>query len=124
MAEAHWQNLERIAREEITDTLSGLPADLKQRANALPIVCERVPSQAILDDGFEPDILGLFVGHDFAEEDHAIIPAQILLFLENIWDMVEGDEEEFRFEVRTTLMHELGHYLGLDEDDLDARGLL
>ena len=37
---------------------------------------------------------------------------------------VEGDEEEFRFEVRTTLMHELGHYLGLDEEELDERGLL
>jgi predicted Zn-dependent protease with MMP-like domain len=119
-----WEELERIAREEITETLASLPADLKQRATALPIACERVPSQAIIDDGFEPDILGLFVGHDFADEEHAVIPAQILLFLENIWEMVEGDDEEFRFEVRTTLMHELGHYLGLDEDDLDARGLL
>ena len=119
-----WEELERIAREEIVQTLAGLPADLKQRATVLPIVCERAPSQAIIDDGFEPDILGLFIGNDFAEEPTAVIPAQILLFLENIWDMVEGDEEEFRFEVRTTLMHELGHYLGLDEDDLEARGLL
>jgi predicted Zn-dependent protease with MMP-like domain len=124
MADALWPELERMAREEITETLAGLPTDLKQRAIALPIVCERVPSAAVLEDGFEPDILGLFVGHDFADEDHAVIPAQILLFLENIWDMVEGDEEEFRFEVGTTLLHELGHYLGLDEDDLDARGLL
>jgi len=119
-----WEELERIAREEVTGTLAALPADLKTRADALPIVCERVPAAAIIADGFEPDILGLFVGHEFAEEAHAVLPAQILLFLENIWEMVEGDEEEFRFEVRTTLMHELGHYLGLDEDDLDARGLL
>jgi predicted Zn-dependent protease with MMP-like domain len=116
--------LERIAREEVAETLADLPADLKPRAIALPIVYERVPSQAIIDDGFEPDILGLFVGSDFADEEHVTLPPQIFLFLENIWDMVEGDEEEFRFEVRTTLMHELGHYLGLDEDDLDERGLL
>ena len=119
-----WAELERMAREEILQTVASLPADLKARATALPIVCERAPSQAIIDDGFEPNILGLFVGHDFAHEEQAIMPAQILLFLENIWEMVESDEEEFRFEVRTTLMHELGHYLGLDEDDLDERGLL
>jgi len=120
----HWAELERMARKEVADTLAGLPAELKARAAALPIVYERVPSQAIIDDGFETDILGLFVGHDFADENHATLPAQILLFLENIWDMVEGDAEEFCFEVRTTLMHELGHYLGLDEDALDERGLL
>jgi predicted Zn-dependent protease with MMP-like domain len=52
------------------------------------------------------------------------VPAQIILFLENIDEMVDGDEEEFRDEVRVTLIHELGHYLGLDEDELDRRGLL
>lgn len=119
-----WRELERIAREEVTETLAGLPPDLKTRAGGVPVTYERVPSQAIVDDGFEPDILGLFVGSEFADQEHATLPPQIFLYLENIWDMVEGDEEEFRFEVRTTLMHELGHYLGLDEDDLDERGLL
>ena len=32
-------------------------------------------------------------------------------------------EEFFRDEVHTTYLHELGHYLGLDEDDLTERGL-
>jgi predicted Zn-dependent protease with MMP-like domain len=48
------------------------------------------------------------------------------LFLENLWLMIEeegGDERDFRFEVRTTLLHELGHYLGLNEEDLEERGL-
>jgi len=51
------------------------------------------------------------------------MPPQIILFLENLWDFAEGDEEMFREEVATTLLHELGHYLGLDEDDLTDRGL-
>ncbi len=104
--------------------LAGLPGGLRDRALALPICYERVPNRALVADGLDPDTLGLFVGPDFADEAHAHLPAQIILFLDNIWDMVEGDEEEFRFEVRITLMHELGHYLGLDEDDLDDRGLL
>jgi predicted Zn-dependent protease with MMP-like domain len=33
------------------------------------------------------------------------------------------DAEELRREVRRTLIHEIGHYLGLSEDDLHARGL-
>jgi predicted Zn-dependent protease with MMP-like domain len=36
---------------------------------------------------------------------------------------VAGDEGYFRDEVRTTFLHELGHYLGLDEDELAVRGL-
>jgi predicted Zn-dependent protease with MMP-like domain len=119
-----WEDLLRIANEEVRGTINGLPSDLRVRAEALPIVCERVPSEALVEEGFEPDILGLFVGPEFADEDHGPLPAQIFLYLDNIWEMVEGNEDEFRFEVRTTLMHELGHYLGLDEDDLDERGIL
>ncbi len=33
------------------------------------------------------------------------------------------DEQVYRAEVRTTYLHELGHYLGLDEDELTQRGL-
>lgn len=51
------------------------------------------------------------------------MPPQIILFLENIWEYAEGDAGVYRVEVRTTLLHELGHYLGLDEDDLAERGL-
>ncbi len=51
------------------------------------------------------------------------LPPQIILFLENLWDQAEGDEDLFCDEVHTTCLHELGHYLGLDEDDLCERGL-
>jgi predicted Zn-dependent protease with MMP-like domain len=51
------------------------------------------------------------------------LPAQIILFLNNIWDFAEADEEAYREEIRTTLLHELGHYLGLDELDLEDRDL-
>ena len=47
----------------------------------------------------------------------------LILFLENLWDSAGGDEGDFCQEVRTTFLHELGHYLGLGEDELDARGL-
>ena len=119
-----WERLLELARTEVAQTIADLPHDLRPRTAALPVSYERVPSRAIVADGIESDTLGLFVGGDFPHEEHVPIPAQIILYLENIWDMVDGDEEEFCDEVRITLIHELGHYLGLDEDELDERGLL
>ena len=119
-----WERWLELAQAEVARTLADLPGDLRTRAQALPVTYERVPNQALQQEGMEADTLGLFVGGDFTHEPHVPVPAQIILFLENIQEMVEGNEEEFQEEVHVTLMHELGHYLGLDEDDLDERGLL
>jgi predicted Zn-dependent protease with MMP-like domain len=109
----------------VTATLKALPEPLRLRAEPLPVTYEPHPSSALCMDGIEPDTLGLFVGSAFAEEEITAspMPPQIMLFLENIWDQAEEDEDAFRMEVRTTYLHELGHYLGLDEEDLIERGL-
>jgi predicted Zn-dependent protease with MMP-like domain len=119
----NWKQLNAIAAEEIEATLAGLPAPLRDQAGKLPVTFERIPNAGLQSDGIAPDTLGLFAGPDFAEEGAVPMPPQIILFLENLWDFAEGDEEMFREEVATTLLHELGHYLGLDEDDLTDRGL-
>jgi len=123
---AEWEQWLAIAQAEVRQTMASLPEDLRNPAAALPVIYERIPRRDLVRDGIEPDTLGLFVGPDFASEEHpgAVLPPQIILFLENIREMVEDNEEEFREEVRTTLLHELGHYLGLDEDGLEERGLL
>ena len=122
--EADWTKLQARAQREVERTLRSLPKPLRERARALPVTYERLPSQALISDGIEPDTLGLFVGPSFADEGHGSpVPSQIILYLENIWDQAEGDEQIFTEEVRTTLLHELGHYLGLDEEGLFDRGL-
>jgi predicted Zn-dependent protease with MMP-like domain len=118
-----WKNLETLAQAEVETTLAALPAPLRERAQKLPVTFERRPSDALQTDGIEPDTLGLFAGPEFAEEEAVPMPPQIILFLENLWDFAEEDEEIFRDEVHTTYLHELGHYLGLDEDELTERGL-
>ena len=50
-------------------------------------------------------------------------PPRIILYLDNLWDLAEGDPAIFAEEVRTTYLHELGHFLGFDEDDLTLRNL-
>jgi predicted Zn-dependent protease with MMP-like domain len=118
-----WENLCTVAVGEIEATLGELPAPLRERAAKLPVTFEPRPSADLQADGIAPDTLGLFTGAEFVEEEAVPMPPQIILFLTNIWDLAEGDEEVFRDEVHTTFLHELGHYLGLDEDDLAERGL-
>lgn len=118
-----WSRLKQLALAEIEATLAALPPPLRERARQLPVTFERVPSRALQADGVAADTLGLFVGPELAEEGTVPMPPQIILFLENLWDFAEGDEQLFRAEVHTTLLHELGHYLGLGEDDLTERGL-
>ena len=118
-----WDKLKKLALEEVEATLDELPAPLRERARQLPVTFERVPNAGLQADGIAPDTLGLFNGPELAEEDAVPMPPQIILFLENLWDFAEGDEGIFCDEVHTTLLHELGHYLGLNEDDLTERGL-
>jgi len=119
----NWGKLCAVASEEVEGILAALPRPLRERARQLPVTLERIPNAGLQADGIEPDTLGLFTGPEFAEEGQVPLPPQIILFLENLWDLSESDEEIFREEVRRTFLHELGHYLGLDEDELTERGL-
>lgn len=120
-----WEKLKQIAQVEVEATLNALPAPLRQRAAEIPVTFEPMPNAAFVAEGIEPDSLGLFTGPAFGEEELSAspLPPQIILYLENLWDFAAADPEIYREEVRTTYLHELGHYLGLDEDDLTERGL-
>ncbi len=121
----NWNQRVALAEAEVADTLGALPRLLRERAETLPVTYEHEPNPGLLEDGIEPDTLGVFVGESFAEHGLTTepLPSQIILFLDNLWDFAEGDEEIYRDEIRTTYLHELGHYLGLDEIDLEDRGL-
>lgn len=108
---------------EIEATLAELPGPLREQARKVPVTFERIPSAGLQADGIEADTLGLFTGSEFADGGVGVLPPQIILFLENLWDFAEGDEAVFGDEVHTTFLHELGHFLGLGEDDLAERGL-
>src|SRR6187401_367431 len=117
--------LTQIAADTVGAAQRQLPPDLRALARGIAVHYEITPADDLIAEGFEPDILGLFTGSphgtEFADADPA--PPQILLYLQNLWEFAEGDLELFRDEVRVTYLHELGHYLGWDEDQLTARGL-
>jgi predicted Zn-dependent protease with MMP-like domain len=117
--------LTALAAPVVEATQKKLPVALREFTAAIPVHFEGVPGQDLLEEGFEDDILGLFTGSAHGSElrEDQPMPAQIILFLENIWDFAEGDREVFCDEVRITYLHELGHYFGWDEDDLAEREL-
>ena len=118
-----WTKLQELALDEIEATLEALPKPLSEQARQLPVTFEHKPNAGLQADGIEEDTLGLFTGAEFAEMGSQVLPPQIILFLDNLWDFAEGDPEVYRDEVHTTFLHELGHFLGLDEDGLIDRGL-
>jgi predicted Zn-dependent protease with MMP-like domain len=118
-----WQQLLSLAQREVEATLAALPEPVRRQAAPLPVSYEAHPERNRLNEEYDPDLLGLFIGAALAEPDESPLPPQIILFLENLWDFAGENEEFYREEVRTTYLHELGHYLGLDEIDLEERGL-
>lgn len=118
-----WRQMCDLASSEVEAVLNDLPETLRDHVQQLPITFEPKPNEGFQAEGIEDDTLGLFTGAEFVEEGHMPMPPQIILFLENIWDQAEGDENTFRGEIRTTFLHEIGHFLGMGEDDLTERGL-
>jgi predicted Zn-dependent protease with MMP-like domain len=114
-----------IASDTVAATRRRLPPEIREASRPVPVCFEDAPGEDVLADGFEPDLLGLFTGSPHGTELSAsdLEPPRIILYTANLWDFAEEDVEAYRDEVRLTYLHELGHYLGWDEDQIAARGL-
>jgi predicted Zn-dependent protease with MMP-like domain len=110
----NWTELLMIAETQVAATIAELPGPVRKVMCEIPVLIEKRPSAQDLDEGVEPDTLGYFDGEP--------VP-RIRLWLENIRDYAEEEGLSFDEEVRTTLLHEIGHALGWDEDDVEERGL-
>ncbi len=107
--------------------LAGLPERFKKLLASVPILVEERPSEDLVREGFDPRSLGLFEGPDHRERSGPSgipAPTRIVLYAANLSVFADpNDTEEFEREVEVTVLHEIGHYFGLDEDELDALGL-
>ncbi len=119
-----YPDLSRRARHALAKTLRSLPKELRETAAPVPVLFYMRPSKGLQQEGIALDTLGLFTGSTFAEtvSTPQPMPPQIFLFLGNLW-LYTRNWPGFLKEVRTTYLHELGHYLNLEEDDLYERGL-
>ncbi len=120
-----FQKLLRLAETEVARSQSRLPADVRDAAGECTVQFETIDDPLNASESIEDDLLGLFEGMnrlDPPPSDPGDMP-RIRLFLDNIWDYAGGDERTFRREICKTYLHELGHYLGWDEEQIEALGL-
>lgn len=110
--------------EEIGRAAAELPENFRSHLKDIAVLVEDVPPTDVLLEEtppLDPELLGLFVGVALKDRTHAgpggEQPARILLFQRNL-ERYAPDVDHLREEIAVTLYHELGHYLGLDEDEL------
>ncbi len=109
-----------MAQAEVAMIANVLPPEIAKQAENCTVSYEGRPAE---DDGVEDGTLGLFQGASLIEEPGPEAMPRIRIFVGNLWEYCERDEQDFLDEVGTTYLHELGHYLGWDEDELSERGL-
>lgn len=104
----------------VEDALRELPARYRRLLENVVIVVEDYPRGRPRPGPEEELLMGEFVGVPRTEKSvwEPGPPDQVFLYQKNIEAACEG-EEEIRDEVRATLLHELGHYFGLEEDELE-----
>src|SRR5262245_55511706 len=112
----------------VQSSLRELPEPVRERLDEIPILVEALPPRSVLaaeNPPLTPDLLGLFIGRHLLERAHDDLPGApgaIFLFRRNLLRMCHSKEELAR-EIRITVQHEVGHLLGLDEEDLERWGL-
>lgn len=119
-----------VSVEALERAVEAALAELPERARALlgnvPIVVEDYPSEALVQDGVDPRSLGIFSGVPYPEQSTLSGQPPHLECVQLYKRNLERDArtpEEVEDEIRTTLLHETGHFFGLDEADLAALGL-
>ena len=92
----------------------------------MPVLIEDFPGDDLMrGENVSPQILGIFIGVPRTE---AAVTAQsrdvdrVILFKKNL-EKVCRTRAELAEQIQITVKHEIGHYLGLDEDDLERLGL-
>lgn len=120
------QEVERLVENAVRQ----LHPDLQGLLANVPIILDEMPSLETLLQYHPPasplQLLGYFSGASIMEKSMddawSQMPATIVLFRRNLCRMSE-DRDELVNQLQITLFHEIGHFLGLDEDDLAERGL-
>lgn len=78
----------------------------------------------VADEGEDPDILGLYDGVPLTERDDyggLVLPDRIFIYRLPLCAMCATEDELVR-EVRVTVIHEIAHHFGIDDDRLDELG--
>ena len=117
---------EEFFRDVMAEALSNLPRSVREAMDNVPVLVEDFPSIDLAQgEDVSPQILGIFVGVPRTQAsvtDQMPDIDRIILFKKNL-EKICQDREDLIEQIQITVRHEVGHYLGLDEDDLERLGL-
>ncbi len=103
----------------VVDELDDLPDDMVDGLENLVFVVEDRPEDGSLD------LLGEYQGvalTDRGQYGFGELPDRIVLFREPLLAIAEGDLEELKEQIHITLVHEIAHFYGIDDDELHRLG--
>jgi predicted Zn-dependent protease with MMP-like domain len=109
----------------VRDALAAIPRDFRERFQNLEVVVEDRPEPGLIAEmglGPEETLFGLYQGTPLTERGWSHgndLPDRIVIYQRSLEEAFD-DEEELFDEVCLTLIHEAGHYFGLDEDAIEA----
>ena len=113
---------ERVAEEAMAE----LPPEVLSRLENVPVLIDDLPSSHLVEEGYDPRLLGLFSGVPLPHKSHAANQVPVIdavhLYQRNL-ERQSADRGQLIEEIRITVLHETAHFFGLEDDDLDEIGL-
>jgi len=104
--------------EVVSDALDQVPEQFMDLLDNVVVLVEDEP------DGPEKDLLGLYEGIPLSERDSSygvVLPDRIFIYRGPLKRMCES-EEELVEEIGVTVVHEIAHYFGIEDEHLDELG--
>ena len=103
-------------RALVAQALDDLPKPFRERLTNVAIIVEDLPPAGVENQGL---LLGLFHGIPRTEKSvfYSTPPDHIFIYQRNI-EAISRGEADVRRQIRATLLHEVGHYFGLSEEEL------
>jgi predicted Zn-dependent protease with MMP-like domain len=116
--------------EVVRESIDILPEELREKMEDVAVVVEPLPAREALvshsaEVSLSPGICGLFIGPSYQDRGSlgpTTIPPTIFIYQRNLERYCQM-REQLIHQIEMTIFHELGHYLGLSEEELEERGL-
>jgi predicted Zn-dependent protease with MMP-like domain len=100
--------------EQVDAALADLPPEFARALENVAVVIEEQNPE-------EPDLFGSYDGLGPGRDHAGALPDRIVIYRRPL-ERAFADPEELRREIRVTVLHEVGHFFGLDEEQIDELG--
>ena len=113
-------------RRAVSEAIDNLPRSIREYVEDVPVLVEDWPSEDLMgDESVSPQILGIYIGNPRTEVGPTHQPVdvtRVILFKKNL-EKICRDRDELIDQIQITVRHEIGHHLGLSEEDMERLGL-